>query len=165
MNNIRFDFVLHWLWTVVFALLALTGLAMVGARYGWLLGYDIATADYVHRVLAAVYVLLTFIAIAHEVIRGIKSDERKQAWFLIGKSGYQLFTFVTTLIFIITGAIIWVCMDSNMSAVAFALYVHEKLTYIVIGSLIWHIYMKTHALIWPKKPVQNAKKKRSEQAG
>lgn len=160
MNNVRFDFIIHWLWTIVFALLALSGLAMVGAKYGWILNYDIASADYVHRVLAAVYVLLTFISIAIEVIRGIKSDEKKLTWFIIGKSGYQLFTFITTLIFIITGAIIWICMDSNLAAVSFALYVHEKLTYIVVASVIWHIYVKCHALLWPKKT--NVKKNVSD---
>lgn len=151
MKNVRFDFVIHWVWTIVFALLTLSGLSMVGAKYGWLLNYDIASADYVHRVLAAIYVLLTFISIAYEVIRAIKNDEKKLAWFMIGKSGYQLFTFITTLIFIITGIIIWVTMDSNMTAVSFALFVHEKLTYLVVASVIWHIYMKCHALLWPKK--------------
>ena len=152
MNNVRFDFVIHWLWAAVFALLTLSGLAMVGAKYGWILNFDIASADYVHRILASVYVLLTFISIAYEVFRGIKNDDKKLVWFMIGKSGYQLFTFITTLIFIITGAIIWICMDSNMAAVSFSLYIHEKLTYIVVASVIWHIYVKCHALIWPKKP-------------
>ena len=155
--KVRFDFVVHWLWTIVFAALALSGLAMVGAKYGWVLNYDIASADYIHRVLASIYVLLTFISIAYEVIRGLKNNENKLAWFVIGKSGYQLFTFITTLIFIITGAIIWICMDSNISATAFALYIHEKLTYIVVASVIWHIYVKCHALLWPKKPETNAK--------
>lgn len=151
MNNVRYDFIIHWLWTIVFALLTLSGLSMVGAKYGWVLNYDIASADYVHRVLAAVYVLLTFISIAIEVVRGIKGDEKRLAWFMIGKSGYQLFTFITTLIFIITGVIIWVCMDSNMAAVSFSLYIHEKLTYIVVASVIWHVYVKCHALVWPKR--------------
>jgi hypothetical protein len=124
---------------------------MVGAKYGWVLNYDFSTADYIHRVLAAVYVLLTFISIAYEVVRAVKSEDKNLAWFIIGRGGYQLFTFITTLIFIITGAIIWICMDSNMSATAFALYIHEKLTYIVIASVIWHIYVKCHALVWPKK--------------
>ncbi|MCX7921780.1 MAG: hypothetical protein N3B21_07190 [Clostridia bacterium] len=156
--SVRFDFIIHWLWTIVFALLTLSGLAMAGAKYGWVLNYDIASADYVHRVLAAIYVLLTFISIAYEVIRAVRYEEKKLGWFIIGKSGYQLFTFITTLIFIITGAIIWVCMDSNMSATAFALYIHEKLTYIVVASVIWHIYVKCHALLWPKKPNTTDKK-------
>lgn len=157
--KVRFDFIIHWLWTIVFLLLALSGLAMVGAKYGWVLQYDIATADYVHRVLAAVYVVLTFISIAYEVVRAIKKDEKKLSWFIFGKSGYQLFTFITTLIFIITGAIIWVCMDSNMSVAAFALYIHEKLTYLVLASVVWHIYKKCHALVWPtKKQDGNVKK-------
>lgn len=149
--KLKFDFVIHWLWTIVFSLLALSGLAMVGAKYGWILQYDLAKADYVHRVLAALFVVLTFISIGYEVYRALKSDEKKLSWFIIGKGGYQLFTLITTLIFIITGAIIWVCMDTNMAAVSFALYIHEKLTYVVVASVIWHIYQKCHALVWPKK--------------
>ncbi|MDF2891040.1 MAG: hypothetical protein K0R80_1407 [Clostridia bacterium] len=156
--KIRFDFIIHWLWTIVFSLLALSGIAMVGPRYGWVLNYDIGAADISHRVLAAVFVILTFISIGYEVIRAIRNDTSSQAWFVIGSGGYQLFTYITTLIFIITGAIIWICMDANMAATAFALYVHEKLTYIVILSVIWHIYMKCHALVWPKK-VQQGKSK------
>lgn len=155
--KVKFDFVIHWLWTVVFLLLVFSGLAMVGAKYGWLLNYDIATADLVHRVAGAIYILLTFIAVGYEVIRAVKGDEKKLTWFMIGKSGYQLFTFITTLIFIITGVIIWICMDANMAATSFALFVHEKLTYIVVASVIWHIYVKCHALLLPKK--QNAQKK------
>lgn len=149
--KVRFDFVIHWLWTIVFSLLAISGLAMTGARFAWILNYNIALADLVHRILAAIFVFLTFISIGYEMIRGFKHDEKKSAWMIIGKTGYQLFTFISTLIFIITGIIIWVCMDTNMAAVAFCLYIHEKLTYIVIISIIWHIYEKCHALIWPKK--------------
>jgi cytochrome b subunit of formate dehydrogenase len=47
--KVKFDFVIHWLWTIVFSLLALSGLAMVGAKYGWILQYDIEKADYIHR--------------------------------------------------------------------------------------------------------------------
>lgn len=149
--KIRFDFVIHWLWTIVFSLLALSGIAMVSPRYGWVLNYDLGAADISHRVLAAVFVILTLVSIGFEVIRAIRNDTSRQAWFVIGKSGYQLFTYITTLIFIISGAIIWICMDSNMAATAFALYVHEKLTYIVVLSVIWHVYVKCHALVWPKK--------------
>lgn len=149
--NIRFDFIIHWLWTIVFSLLALSGIAMVGPRYGWVLNYDIGAADISHRVLAAVFVILTLVSIGYEVIRAIRNDTSKQAWFVIGKSGYQLFTYITTLIFIITGVIIWICMDTNMAATAFTLYIHEKLTYIVVLSVIWHVYVKCHALVWPKK--------------
>lgn len=151
MSKVKFDFVIHWLWTIAFAALCLSGLAMVGAKYGWIMSYDIASADYIHRIMAAAYVILTFISIAYEVVRGFRKNDKKLPWFMIGKSGYQLFTFITTLIFIITGAIIWICMDTNISALTFSLYIHEKLTYIVIASVIWHIYMKCHALVLKKK--------------
>lgn len=154
--NVKFDFIMHWLWSIVYALLALSGIAMIGARYGWVLNYNIASADITHRVLAAVFVILTLASILYEIIRNIKNDNKKLVWFIFGRSGYALFTFITSLIFIITGAIVWVCMDSNMAATAFALFVHEKLTYISIASVIWHIYKKSHALIWPVKKVGRA---------
>jgi len=149
--TVRFDFVIHWLWTIVFAGLVLSGLSMVGAKFGWILNYDIASADYIHRALAAIYVVLTFIVVMFEVFRGIKNDDKKLAWLVIGKTKYQLFTFITTLIFILTGTIIWVCMDTNLAAAAFALFIHEKLTYLVVASVIWHIYVKCHALVVNKK--------------
>ncbi|MBC7766267.1 MAG: hypothetical protein H7Y41_07250, partial [Hyphomonadaceae bacterium] len=133
-------------------------LSMVGAKYGWILNYDIATADYIHRVFAAIYVILTVIAIGYEVMRAVKRDDRRLPWFIIGRSGYQIFTFITTLIFIITGAIVWLCMDTNEAAAAFALFVHEKLTYFVIGSVIWHIYVKSHALVVKKRETTPIKK-------
>lgn len=149
--KITFDFVMHWLWTIVYALLSISGIAMIGARYGWILNYDIVTADITHRILAAVFVILVFISIVYEIIRNIKNDNRKRPWFIIGKKGYQLFVFITSLIFILTGAIIWICMDINKAAAAFAMFIHEKLTYIAIASVIWHIYQKSHSLLWPIK--------------
>lgn len=149
--NVRFDFIMHWLWAIVWSLLGLSGFAMVGAKYGWLLNFDYATADTVHRIAAGVFVLLTFISIFYEVFRNIKKDVKNLAWFTIGRSGYQLFTLITTLILIITGALIWICTELNMTVAGFALLIHEYISYIALGSVIWHIYKKCHALIWPRK--------------
>lgn len=147
--NVKFDFIVHWLWTIVFALLSFSGVTMIGARYGWILNYDIYNADLIHRVLAAMYVVLFFISIVYEAMSYIKNKDKKREWLIIGRRGYQLFTFITSLIFIITGAVIWVCMNSNMAAAAFALVIHEKLTYIAIASVIWHVYKKSHTLLLP----------------
>ncbi|MGJ7920267.1 cytochrome b/b6 domain-containing protein [Neobacillus sp. LXY-4] len=149
--RIKFDLVMHWLYAIVWALLAISGFAMTGANYGWLLNFNIASADYVHRVSAAIFVILTLISVIYEVIRGIKNDEKKSAWLIIGKNGYQLFIFITSLIFIITGALIWFCMEFRMSFTSFPLLVHEYLSYVVLASVIWHIYKKCHILLWPKK--------------
>ncbi|WP_310828738.1 cytochrome b/b6 domain-containing protein [Paenibacillus pedocola] len=153
----KFDFILHWLWALVFSILALSGIAMAGAKYGWVMQYDIATADVVHRVAAIVYVLLTLIVILYEIIRILRRDKTIKPWLVFGPSGYGLFTFITTLIFIITGAFIWLFMDSDKAGTALSLWIHEKLTYLAVASVIWHIYMKTHALMWPKKKMQKAK--------
>lgn len=147
----RFDFIIHWLWTLVFLALTISGLGMTGAKYSWILNYDIALADLVHRLSAAIYVALTFVSISFEVMRSLTNETKKMAWFVFGPASYQVFTMITTLIFIITGTIIWICMDANRAATAFALFIHEKLTFIVIASLLWHIYVKAHALVWPRK--------------
>jgi cytochrome b subunit of formate dehydrogenase len=157
--NIRFDLVMHWLYAIVWALLAISGFTMTGAKYGWLLNYNLAAADYVHRISAAFFIILTLISIIYEVIKGIKNDEKTSPWMIIGKKGYALFTFIMSLLFIITGAIIWICMEYNMSFVTFALLIHEYISYIFLGSIIWHIYKKCHILLWPKK----APNKKSDQ--
>jgi len=151
--KIKFDLVMHWLYIIVWALLAISGFAMTGANYGWILNFNIATADYVHRISSAIFVILTLMSIIYEVIRGIKNEVKNSAWMVIGKQGYQLFTFITTLLFIVTGALIWFCMEFEMSFISFPLLVHEYLSYIVLASVIWHIYMKCHILLWPKKRV------------
>jgi hypothetical protein len=118
------------------------------------MNFDYATADFIHRISAAIFVILTFISIFYEVFRSIRKDSSKLAWFIFGRSGYQLFTFITTLILIISGALIWICNEFDMGAVGFALFIHEYISYIALASVIWHIYKKSHALMCPKnKPV------------
>jgi cytochrome b subunit of formate dehydrogenase len=149
--KIRFDFIMHWIYAIAWALLGISGFSMVGAKNGWILNFDYGMADYVHRISAGFFVLITFISIFHEVYRSLKSDTKYLAWNVIGRSGYQLFTFIVTLILIITGALIWICSELNLSIAGFALIIHEYISYIALASIIWHIYMKCHALIWPKK--------------
>lgn len=149
--NIKFDFIIHWLWSIVFSLLAFSGFSMVGAKYGWILNFNYATADYVHRISSALFVILTFILILNEVIKNIKNDSKQRAWFIFGGSGYRLFTFLTTLILIISGALIWICSEFEMLIAGFSLVIHEYFAYLTLASVIWHIYKKSHALMWPKK--------------
>lgn len=149
--KVRFDFIVHWIYAILWAILAISGFAMVGAKYGWILNFDFRTADYMHRWSAALFVVVTLISIIYEVIRGIRNDTTYRAWHVIGRSGYQLFTYIVTLILIITGAIIWFGMMDNMAPAGFALWIHEKISYLALASVIWHIYMKGHALMWPKQ--------------
>jgi len=149
--NLRFDFVMHWLYAIVWSLLALSGFGMVGAKNGWLVDFNYATADYTHRVFAVIFVLLTLISIFYEIWRNIKNDNKKSAWMIIGGTGYQLFTFIISLILIITGALIWICIEFDLTFVAFALAIHEYISYIALASVIWHIYKKCHALKWPTR--------------
>ncbi len=143
----RFDFIMHWLWAIVWSLLALSGFSMMGAKYGWLLNYDYALAIDIHRTMAAVFVLLTFLSIAFEIVRTVRKKTQKLPWFIFGRSGYQLFTFITALILIITGAIVWACSELEIETAAIALMFHEYVSYLTLASVIWHIYIKSHALI------------------
>jgi len=141
-----FAFFIHWLWAIVFGVLAISGFAMIGAKYGWIVNYSLAAADYVHRVSASFFVILTVLAIGNEVWRAWKNEVKALPWMIIGPSGYQLFNFITALILILTGMLIWVCSDFNRAQIAFSLYVHEFIAYVVLVGVIWHIYQKCHAL-------------------
>lgn len=152
--KLEFEFVLHWLFCITFAVLTISGLAMIGARFGWILNYDITTADLVHRVFAVPFVLITFLALGQEFVRVLKGrDDNGLIWGIFWKKGYGFFTLLTTLIFIITGIILWKSHHTNQAALAFSMFVHENLTYIVLAGLVWHIYQKAHALLWPKQVI------------
>lgn len=144
--SIKFDFFIHWINAIVFGVLLISGFAMVSARHGWLFGYDLASADYIHRLFSAIFVVITSVAILYEIHQNIGPND-KRVWFIFGKSGYQLFTFMLSLLFILSGALIWVCMEFSMVAVSFAMLVHEKIAYLALASVIWHLYKKTHALL------------------
>ncbi len=154
MKNVRFDLVMHWLYAIIWALLAISGFAMIGAKFGWILNFNFTMADTVHRFSASAFVIITFIAVIHEIIRKIKKDNRPQPWNIIGRSGYQLFNFIITLLLILSGVLIWICMEFNEKAVAFALLIHENISYLSLISIIWHIFKKTHILTWPKNKVK-----------
>lgn len=149
---------MHWLWTIIWSLLALSGFGMVSAKNGWIVNFDYVLADYIHRTFAAVFVIMTLISVFYEIYRSIKNRKDKLPWYIIGRNGYQLFTFITTLLLIITGALIWICAELNMSLVAFVLSVHEYISYLTLASVIWHIYKKCHALIWPQKKQESLKR-------
>jgi cytochrome b subunit of formate dehydrogenase len=150
MNNVRFDLVIHWIFAIIWALLAISGFAMISANFGWIINFNYVTADTVHRLNAAAFVIITFISVVYEIIRKVKKDNRPQPWFIMGRSGYQLFNLIISLLLILSGALIWICMEINIKAVALALQVHEYISYLALASVIWHIFKKTHILLWPK---------------
>lgn len=152
--KLKFDFFIHWIYAIVFAILMISGFSMVSAKHGWLLNFDFALADYIHRLFAAIFVVITAVSILYEIYQNV-GPNGKRVWFQFGKSGYPLFTFITTLLFIISGALIWLCMEFNMIAVSFAMLVHEYISYVALASVIWHIYQKSYALL----PLSVQKKK------
>lgn len=146
------DFVLHWLWALSYAVLTISGIAMIGARFGWILDYNIALADYTHRLGAALFMGIACLAILQEIWLLFKGEANQRlVWGIFGKQGYGFFNLFTTLVLILTGLILWRSHHANMTAVAFSMFVHEQLTYIVAAGVIWHIYQKAHTLILPKQ--------------
>ena len=152
--TMKSDFIIHWIWSICFAILLLSGIAMIGARFGWVLGYDIAAADMIHRVAAVVYIGLAAASIAQESTRAwFQQSEKLLTWGIFSRQGYGLFTLLTTVLFILSGWILWKNHDTNRAAVAVAMFIHEQLTYITLASVIWHIYQKAHILVLPKQPI------------
>ena len=143
--RINLDFYIHWIWTVTFGVLAITGFALMGARYGWVMNYALSVADYLHRTLAALYVILLATAVLLEILR-ILIGLKVSIWMMIGTKPYQVFTLITTLLLIISGLMIWVCMEWMITAVTFSMIVHEIVSFLALGSIIWHLYEKAHSL-------------------
>lgn len=143
--KINIDFYIHWLWAATFGILALTGFTLMGPRYGWIMNYALAAADYLHRTMAAMFTILLASAIFLEIAK-LLFNVKVTVWMMVGTGSYQVFTLITTLLLIINGLFIWICMEWSMSALTFALMVHEVVSFLAAGSLIWHIYLKAHSL-------------------
>jgi len=143
--NIKPDFYVHWIWTATFGILALSGFVLMGARYGWMMNYAVPVADYLHRTLAALFTLLLAASVLMEILR-ILTDFKISAWMMVGTEAYQVFTLLTTLLLIISGLFIWVCMEWSPAALTFSMIVHEIVSFLAVASIIWHIYQKSHSL-------------------
>ncbi|AVX21450.1 MULTISPECIES: hypothetical protein [Carboxydocella] len=146
MKEIKLDFLLHWLYAVVFGLLLISGLVLMGAKTGWLMDYQLAWADYLHRTLAAVFILLTLVAVFIEVTKLSGHYQGSTAWLVVKKSGMGIFVLVSTLLFAFSGILIWVCEGFSHVTLAFAVVIHDLLTLISVPVIIWHIYDKAHGL-------------------
>lgn len=143
--RINIDFYIHWIWSAAFGVLALSGFALMGARYGWIMNYALPVADYLHRTVAALFTVLLAVSILLEFLR-LLVNFRVSIWMMVGTKAYQVFTMITTLLLIVSGLLIWICMEWSMEATAFSMIVHELVSFIAAGSLIWHIYMKARVL-------------------
>lgn len=144
----RIDFILHWLWTLTYGLLAISGVAMIGAKYGWILEFNLSLADYIHRVSAAIWSVILLAAIAVEIYQRIKQSKNYSFWLIVGTKDYQLFTLFSGLLFFVTGMIIWGGHHSGETiSFTFGIWIHEVLTFIGLASVIWHLYDKSHALL------------------
>jgi len=139
------QFILHWLWAVVFGLMTISGFVLTGAKFGWLLNYALPTADFIHRTFSLVFVILTLAAVVMEIHRCLTHGHR-MPWLIIGNTGFQLFVLLMALGFILTGIFIWTCNEYPKAVMVFAYSTHEILAYVITAMVIWHIYKKAHAI-------------------
>lgn len=146
MKAIKLDFIIHWLWAAVFGILLITGIALMGAKYGWVMNYQIALADYLHRTMAAVWVVLTIIAVVMEAIRHLDGKQAKMPWLIINNTALGRYVLVSTLLFTISGVFLWICKDFSHTVIAFSLVVHDLLAFISVPVIILHIWDKAYAL-------------------
>lgn len=147
MGKFKIEFILHWLWTAVFGVLLITGIALMGPKYGWAMEYNLALADYLHRTLAVALTLLLFIEVCLEIRRILFLNSKREPWLVVGRNGFPLVTFVASFLLIISGLLLWVCVEDNHAIVAFASMIHEGVTFAIAFGIIWHIYDKSHVLI------------------
>ncbi|GAB4271950.1 Prokaryotic cytochrome b561 [Thermincola ferriacetica] len=148
MDRFRLEFILHWIWAAVFGILLITGLALLGPRYGWALNYNLAMADYLHRTVAILFTGLLFIEILLELKRILFNDSKREPWLVIGKSGFALITFISAWLLIISGLLLWHCTEDDHGVTALASVVHQTVTFAMIIGMTWHLYDKSHVLIF-----------------
>jgi cytochrome b subunit of formate dehydrogenase len=147
MERFKLEFVLHWIWAAVFGLMVLTGIALLGPKYGWILNYNLGLADYLHRTLAVTFTFLTLMEIILELRRILWHESKKVPWLVVGKKTFALINFIAAMLFIITGILSWLCVEDNHALVALALTIHEMVAYAMVIGMVWHLYDKSHVLI------------------
>ena len=150
MKGYRLTFIMHWLWAITFALMAITGLTLLGPKYGWITNYNMGVADYLHRTLAVFFTFLTLSEVMLEIRRIIKKDDAMDHWLVIGKKGFGLLNLIVANVLIITGVLVWICAEYDHAITALAVTMHESATFIMIFFVVWHIYEKSHILILGK---------------
>lgn len=146
-ERFKFDFILHWIWSAVFGLMLLTGLALLGPKYGWVLDYNLGLADYLHRTFAVILTILFLIEIVFEIRRLMTKKRNTTPWVVVGKGGFALLTFIAAQLLIISGVLMWLCLDDNHAVLALASIIHETVTYAMVVGVVWHLFEKSYVLI------------------
>jgi cytochrome b subunit of formate dehydrogenase len=145
-DNLKFNLYTHWIWTILYALLALTGFSMMGAKFGWMFGYTFGLADFVHRVVAVLFIFLVLLIVVQEIVQLVKGNNRKKPWVTIGKKGFPGFTLLTTILIILSGFLLWFHAGIPYVWGTFGFLVHEFASLLSLGSVVWHIYVKRYIL-------------------
>ncbi len=145
-DNIRLEFISHWIWTIIYMLLAISGFAMMGARFGWMFGYKFELADFVHRIMGVLFLFLVLLVVVYMIRRLVQERTVKTTWSPIGKKGFAAFTFLTTLLIILSGVLLWFHPNIPYLYGTFGFIIHEVAALLSIGSVVWHIYKKRYIL-------------------
>lgn len=118
----------------------------MGAKFGWMLGYNFSLADVVHRIVAVLFTIWAFLAVIFGVASILKRPSAKTPWLPVGSKGFARFTFFTTLLLVFSGLLLWfhTAVPYMFAALGFA--THEIVAILALAGVVWHIYDKRHML-------------------
>lgn len=139
-----FDLFLHWIWAILVFLLLLSGLAIVGAKYSWIMGNHFALSDITHRVVGVFWVLWVLIAVIYEIHQIVKTPVAKRVWLPIGKKGFAGFNLSVSLLMIFSGLLLWFMPAVPFIYAVFGFIVHEVFAFLILFVIVWHIVRKRH---------------------
>jgi cytochrome b subunit of formate dehydrogenase len=86
------------------------------------------------------------LVITYEIVRTVKGRTEKAPWLPIGKKGFAAFTFLSTLILILSGFLLWFAPNIPYLFGTIGFAFHEIAALLAIGSVVWHIYDKRRIL-------------------
>lgn len=148
-REVSFDVVSHWIWATMVFLLLLSGLAIVGARYSWILGDHFAFADILHRVTGVFWVIWVSTTVVYEVSQLATKPASKRVWLPLGKSGFAAFNFIVTLLLILSGFLLWFMPAVPFGFAVISFVIHEFFAFVILFVIVWHIGRKRHIFQLP----------------
>lgn len=157
-KQIRFDFLSHWVWAILVFFLIMSGVGMLGSRFGWVFMYDFSLADITHRTLAVLWIIWMTLVIAYEIRKLATKRDGKSTWLPINKKGFGWFNLLLSLVLILTGVILWFMPKLPYFYGSLSFVLHEFFAYVILYTLVWHIYDKRH--IFAHKLVRGKRKKK-----
>ncbi|WP_085522923.1 cytochrome b/b6 domain-containing protein [Tuberibacillus sp. Marseille-P3662] len=143
-KTLPFDLLLHWISATLVFLLLLSGMAIVGAKFSWILGSHFALADITHRVVGVFWVLWMLVAVIHKIHQIVKGAGARNSWLPIGKRGFAGFNLLFSLLMIFSGFLLWFMPVVPFIYAVLGFAMHEFFAFLILIVIVWHIVQKRH---------------------